>query len=183
MRALEIGFAVGWLLFWGYWLVAALNSKTSIGRTPRYLGVRLAAAAVVVVLIRTNVLNARNFFLTDPALQAVGLALFALGLGIAVWARVYLGRNWGMPMSEKEQPELVTSGPYRYVRHPIYSGIILALIGTALGIGVVFLVIAALTGAYFIYSATVEDETMARRFPAAYPDYKRSTRMLVPFLI
>lgn len=68
-------------------------------------------------------------------MRAAGVALVLCGLGTAVWARISLGRNWGMPMSEKEEPELVTSGPYGVVRHPIYSGIVLATVGTALVAG------------------------------------------------
>jgi len=60
----------------------------------------------------------------------VGVALCALGIGLAIWARTYLGRNWGMPMSRKENPELVTSGPYAYVRHPIYTGLLIAMLGS-----------------------------------------------------
>jgi protein-S-isoprenylcysteine O-methyltransferase Ste14 len=109
--------------------------------------------------------------------------VFLLGLALAVWARVYIGRNWGMPMSEKVDPELVTSGPYRSVRHPIYSGIILAMIGTTIGVSLYWLVAVVVMGAYFLYSAVVEERSMGRLFPGAYPEYKRSTKMLIPFII
>ena len=62
----------------------------------------------------------------DPLRAGLGLALFVVGLGFAIWARVNIGRNWGTPMTQKDEPELVTSGPYRLVRHPIYSGILVA---------------------------------------------------------
>jgi protein-S-isoprenylcysteine O-methyltransferase Ste14 len=55
----------------------------------------------------------------DPWRAGLGLALFSAGLGFAIWARVRLGRNWGIPMTQKDEPELVTSGPYHLVRHPI----------------------------------------------------------------
>jgi protein-S-isoprenylcysteine O-methyltransferase Ste14 len=105
------------------------------------------------------------------------------GLGLAVWARLYLGRNWGMPMSEKVDPELVTTGPYRQVRHPIYSGIILAMIGTTIAVSLYWLVGVLLLGAYFLYSAFVEERMMAGLFPDSYPEYKRSTKMLIPFIL
>ena len=86
-------------------------------------------------------------------------------------------------MSEKEDAELVTSGPYRYVRNPIYSGIILAVIGTAVAVSWYWLiVVVALSAAYFIYSATVEEHIMERLFPSTYPEYRRSTKMLIPFI-
>ena len=182
-RAVEVIFGVGWTAFWIYWLAAAVNSKTTVGRSPQYIVVRLGMVVVVIVLLRTNAFDARTSLVSDPLLEAVGVVMFVLGLALAVWARVYIGRNWGMPMSEKADPELVTSGPYRYVRHPIYSGIILAMFGTALALGVVWLIIAACFAVYFIFSATVEERNMARLFPATYPAYKRSTRMLIPFVL
>jgi protein-S-isoprenylcysteine O-methyltransferase Ste14 len=96
---------------------------------------------------------------------------------------VHIGRNWGTPMTQKNEPELVTSGPYRLVRHPIYSGIILAGIGTALGLSWFWLIAVVLAGVYFIYSATVEERYLTEQFPDEYPAYKRSTKMLVPYLL
>jgi len=85
-------------------------------------------------------------------------------------------------MSQKVDPELVTTGPYRYIRHPIYSGIILAAIGTTIASGLSWILVVVLLGAYFIYAATVEEHIMGRLFPESYPPYKRSTKMLVPFI-
>lgn len=85
-------------------------------------------------------------------------------------------------MTRKDDPELITSGPYRFIRHPIYSGILLAGVGTAVGLNWRWLIAVGLAGVYFIYSATVEERYMAERFPDAYPLYKRGTKMLVPFV-
>jgi protein-S-isoprenylcysteine O-methyltransferase Ste14 len=74
----------------------------------------------------------------------------------------------------------VTTGPYRTVRHPIYSGIILALIGTTIAVSLYWLVAVVFAGAYFSFSATREERYMAEQFPNAYPEYKRSTKMLIP---
>lgn len=85
-------------------------------------------------------------------------------------------------MTEKNDPELVTTGPYRLVRHPIYAGILCAGVGTALALDWLWLVAVGLAGIYFVYSATVEERYMTERFPDAYPAYRRSTKMLVPFI-
>jgi protein-S-isoprenylcysteine O-methyltransferase Ste14 len=85
-------------------------------------------------------------------------------------------------MSEKVDPELVTTGPYSRVRHPIYSGIILAMIGTAIAVSWYWLLAVVLLGAYFVYSAVMEERYIAGLFPDTYPAYKRSTKMLVPFV-
>jgi protein-S-isoprenylcysteine O-methyltransferase Ste14 len=100
-----------------------------------------------------------------------------------VWARIYLGRNWGMPMTEKDEPELVTAGPYRFVRHPIYSGLLLAMVGSALATNLVWLIFLVVLGSYFVYSAQVEECNMTRTFPRAYPGYKAQTKMLIPFVL
>jgi len=79
--------------------------------------------------------------------------------------------------------ELVTSGPYRYVRHPIYSGILLGFVGTGLATNLYWFIGFVVIGAYFIYSATVEERLMKTSFPKAYPEYRARTRMLIPFLL
>ena len=120
---------------------------------------------------------------TDPWREGGGVVLFALGLGFALWARRHIGRNWGTPMTRKDEPELVTSGPYRLVRHPIYSGILLAGLGTAVALNWVWLIAVALAGTYFLYAAVVEERSLTGQFPEAYSAYKRSSKMLVPFIL
>jgi protein-S-isoprenylcysteine O-methyltransferase Ste14 len=77
-------------------------------------------------------------------------------------------------------PELVTTGPYARIRHPIYSGVI---IGAAIAVSPYWLDAVAILGAYFLFSAVIEERTMARLFPAAYPPYKRTTKMLIPYIL
>jgi protein-S-isoprenylcysteine O-methyltransferase Ste14 len=181
VRAVEIVFAAGWGVFWIYWLVAALSMKR--GRVPwsRELRIRAVILVIVILLIRFGVFRGHGLD-TDPWRAALGLVLFALGLGGAVWARVHIGRNWGTPMTQKDEPELVTSGPYHLVRHPIYSGILIASLGTAVALSWFWLIAVGLAGVYFFYSATVEERYLTEDFPDAYPAYKRSTRMLLPFI-
>jgi protein-S-isoprenylcysteine O-methyltransferase Ste14 len=181
MRTIELIFAVGWAAFWLYWLVAAFSMKRGRVSWSHEGRIRVVIIVLAVVLVRLGVLRGHRAT-TDPWREAVGLAFFALGLAFAVWARVHIGRNWGTPMTQKDEPELVTTGPYHLVRHPIYSGIILAGIGTGVALSWVWLVPIGLAGIYFLYASTVEERQLARRFPVDYPAYKRSTKMLVPFL-
>lgn len=173
--------AVGWLAFWVFWFGIAASAKRT--RTYNYssasIAIRFGIFLLVFYLVR---FKAFGGLIPSPLVQTVGFALWVLGLAFAIWARLYIGRNWGMPMTERVDPELVTTGPYRYVRHPIYSGVILALIGTALAAGLYWLVATVAVSAYFIYSATVEEHNLAREFPSVYGAYKRSTKMLVPFI-
>ena len=182
MRAVKLVFAVGWAAFWLYWLLAAFSMKRGRVRWSRELKVRVVLVALVLLFARLGVFRSHRTN-TDPWLAAIGLVLLGLGLAFAIWARVHIGRNWGTPMTEKVEPELVTSGPYRLVRHPIYSGILLASVGTAVALNWVWLTAVGLAGIYFVYSATVEERYLARQFPEEYPAYKRSTKMLVPFVL
>ncbi len=170
---------VVWGVFWLCWFFAAVGAKQGTrGRRARPPALVVILGVVVARMFKTDALAVH-----DEAVRVVGVVLFGAGLGLAVWGRVYLGRNWGMPMSEKDQPELVTSGPYRFIRHPIYSGLLLAMVGTALATNLYFLIALLLLGGYFIYSATVEERLLATTFPAAYPSYRTKTKMLIPFVL
>jgi protein-S-isoprenylcysteine O-methyltransferase Ste14 len=182
MRAVELVFAVGWGAFWLYWLVAALSMKRGHVAWSREARIRVVIAVLVVLLIRLGAFRGHGLH-TDAWREGLGLACFAVGLGFAVWARVHIGRNWGTPMTQKEEPELVTGGPYRLVRHPIYTGILFAGVGTALGLSWWWLIAVGLAGVYFVYSAFVEERFLTERFPDAYRSYKNATKMLVPFVL
>ena len=181
MRAIELVFAIAWAAFWIYWLVAALSMKRNHVPWARELRIRALFLVLAIVLLRFGAFRGDGLN-TDPWRAGIGLVLFGLGLGFAVWARIHIGRNWGTPMAQKDDPELVTSGPYHVVRHPIYSGILLASFGTAVALSWFWLLGVVLLGVYFGYSATVEERNMAKQFPETYPAYRRSTKMLVPFV-
>jgi protein-S-isoprenylcysteine O-methyltransferase Ste14 len=183
MQAIDIIIGVGWIVFWAYWLVMAFTAKAGRSRWTRFAAVRVGLILVVLFLLRRRFLADHKAETHNPWLLGIGLAVFVLGLALAVWARVYLGRNWGMPMSQKADPELVTTGPYSKVRHPIYSGIILAMVGTAIAVSPYWLIGAVIISAYFLYSAVVEERTMAKTFPEAYPPYKHATKMLIPYVL
>lgn len=171
-----------WAVFWLYWLVAAADAKRARWRWGRFAVVRVAMAVLVIVLIRSKAFSGTQLT-SDPWREGVGLAVLLGGLAVAVWARVSLGSNWGMPMSQKEDPELVTSGPYRRVRHPIYLGILLAMAGTAVATGWYLFAAVGLLLAYFSYSARMEEKYMTGQFPDAYPAYMQATKMLIPFVL
>jgi protein-S-isoprenylcysteine O-methyltransferase Ste14 len=99
-----------------------------------------------------------------------------------VWARLNLGRNWSLIRTQKKDARLVTSGPYRFVRHPIYAGIILSLLGVTLTMGFYWIIFWAVMVVFFINSAYVEEKSMAARFPNDYLHYKARTKMLIPLI-
>jgi protein-S-isoprenylcysteine O-methyltransferase len=87
-----------------------------------------------------------------------------------------------MPMTVRARPTLVRSGPYRVLRHPIYGGLLLAALGSALVTGPGWLVVVIGAAAYFVVSLRVEESDMARAFPDQYPDYAGHTKRLIPFV-
>jgi protein-S-isoprenylcysteine O-methyltransferase Ste14 len=167
-------------VFWLYWLIAAVGIKKGL-RTRRTRPPGLLI--IVVALVVSRIFKANSLVVQNPALEVAGLILFLSGLGFAVWARINLGRNWGMPMTEKDEPELVTSGPYHFVRHPIYSGMLLALVGTSLATNIYWLIACGVMGVYFVYSARAEERLLTSSFPTAYPSYRTKTKMLIPFVL
>ncbi len=181
MHALRLAVGITWAVFWIGWLVSAFTANRSTGRRPGFFRTRGLAAIAVVVLVRG--FRGGSLEVHSLAIGLIGAALFLAGLALAIWARVILGRNWGMPMTQRLEPELITAGPYGLIRHPIYSGLLLALVGTSLATNLIGLGIAVILGAYFVYSARVEERNLTATFPEAYPAYQAHTKMLIPYLL
>jgi protein-S-isoprenylcysteine O-methyltransferase Ste14 len=181
---MELFIGLAWCAFYIYWLFSAFSAKKNmrVSRTGAFFRVIILLAIIFFIITSEQF---RQFAGTTPhsaALAVIGAALCVAGLAFAVWARVHLGKNWGMPMSLKEQPELITSGPYRLVRHPIYSGILLAMLGSALVGGAIWLLIAVIFGCYFIYAAKKEQHIMLKEFPDQYSAYMKRSKMLIPWI-
>jgi protein-S-isoprenylcysteine O-methyltransferase Ste14 len=186
----------GWLIFalWltlvAYWALSARGVKRTIGGRWiwwREIAVRLGLFALVVLVLRLAVVghalpNARLYEL-NTSMGLVGCLICVWGIGLAILARASLGRNWGMPMAKKEDPELVTTGPYAIVRHPIYGGMLLAMLGSAMGQSVFWLFPLVVYGPYFILSALREETLLLERFPDRYRIYMKRTKMLLPFVL
>jgi protein-S-isoprenylcysteine O-methyltransferase Ste14 len=180
MHTLQTAIAIAWIVFWVYWLASAFGVKEGRAGRRRIPLNGLSALAVILLL---RVIRGGSLAVHSPVLGAIGAVVFASGLALAIWARLQLGRNWGMPMTQKAEPELVTSGPYRFVRHPIYTGLLTGMLGTALATNLIGLIVVVILGAYFYYSASVEEKNLIATFPAAYPAYRSSTKMLIPFVL
>jgi protein-S-isoprenylcysteine O-methyltransferase Ste14 len=185
MRVYSFLIAACWIGFLGYWFIAAFGAKRNARSPWQAVLVRAIIAAVVILLIRSRVLNVgpgSNATISNPFVRMFGVLLCVAGIAYATWARRHIGKNWGMPMSVKERPELVSSGPYAYTRHPIYAGVIVALVGSALAMSLWWLVGSVVAFVYFLYAATREEKTMIAEFPREYREYQRRTKMLIPFL-
>lgn len=178
-----------WFIMMVVWLISAFTAKRTAKRAGgRWLVYRLVS--VIFIIAITYVMRASNYssnsillaYIHNDIVRWIGAIFVILGVALAIWARFYLGRNWGMPMSQKEGAELVTSGPYAYIRNPIYAGVLLAFIGAALSFGMLWAFILVLYGGYFFYSVFGEEKIMVRLFPDIYPSYQARTKRLIPWV-
>ena len=128
-------------------------------------------------------MNAR-FAPESLGLVQLGAALTIVGVAFAVWARLRLAGNWSSDVTLKRDHELIVDGPYRWVRHPIYTGVLLALVGTGLAIGEWRAPVAVvLAGVAWWRKLTIEEIVMRRQFGDAYIRYAERTRALIPFVL
>lgn len=175
----------GWFIVWLLW---AIGTKRTQAR--ENVSSRLSYTVLTVLgfyLMFSNDVP-RNWlrlplFSRNLATETLGIVITAAGLGFAIWARAYLGRNWSGAVTVKVGHELVRNGPYRWVRHPIYSGMILGMMGTAIARAQVRgLVAVVLLYAGFKIKSTIEERTMLATFGPAYEDYTRGTGAIIPRL-
>ncbi len=119
-----------------------------------------------------------------PAFYWIGLALTFAGLAFTVWARFRLGTNWSGSVQVKTEHALVKTGPYRWVRHPIYTGLLAAFLGTAIALdqwrGLVAFVIVLLG---LLYKLHLEERWMIETFGDAYRDYRKHSKALIPGIL
>jgi protein-S-isoprenylcysteine O-methyltransferase Ste14 len=175
-----------WLILVAYWIFSARGNKPTVSRIdPTWRALSLSAIVAQFLLFRAypGFFRRHLYFPTDSC-RAAGVFICAAGVAFAIGARHTLGRNWSGSPTIKEGHELVESGPYRYVRHPIYTGILLAAVGTGFGSGQtkhLFIVSSALVILWT--KLRIEESLMLRQFPQSYPGYMRRTKALIPFLL
>jgi protein-S-isoprenylcysteine O-methyltransferase Ste14 len=176
-----------WILFWVVWLVAAFFVKRAARR--RRSPFRLIYIALVLFAFGLFGNHARSPILrtqlipNTPAIAYAGALLTAAGIAFAFAARFFLGRNWDGRVVIKQDHTLIQTGPYAFVRHPIYSGLLLALLGTAVAYGQLgyFLAAAVATFALWIKSR-LEERLMIEQFGSQYSDYRARVKAFIPWV-
>lgn len=177
-----------WCAWALYWLISAFGTKAtqrreSLGARLAYLSPLFIGGALIGVrgLPWEAVLGMR-LWPRSFLMYGIGFAILIAGIAFAVWARAHIGRNWSGAVTVKEGHELIRTGPYGYVRHPIYTGILTAVIGTAIASGT----LRALLGFLVIATALViklrkEEQFMREAFPGQYEKYSAEVPALIPF--
>jgi protein-S-isoprenylcysteine O-methyltransferase Ste14 len=184
MHAVNYLFAAvwgGWLLFW---LVSARGTKRAASRTGPFWRLTVAGTAFVVWLgvWRFPEYAGQQLLAPSAAREYIGLLLTVCGLGFTMWARRALGTNWSATPTIKKEHELIQHGPYRLVRHPIYTGLLLAVFGSCLVAGRVWaLCVLGMAAILLFMKFKAEEALLARQFPEAYLLYRRRVKALIPF--
>jgi protein-S-isoprenylcysteine O-methyltransferase Ste14 len=178
---------VAWGVFLVTWLVLAFRTKRTVAR-PQRLGrfvVVFVIDAVALTVGRVAGVNwYRRAWIVHSTMSVTATTLVVLGLAFTVWARLTIGTNWSGTVALKENHELIVKGPYRLVRHPIYSGLLAMGVGTVLiyaePIGLLWFFAAA---AVFVMRIPAEEKLMTETFPDQYPEYRRRVKAIIPFVL
>ncbi len=172
-----------WLAFYVVWLTSAFSAKRTKERWSSGTGLAYLGANVLTfyLLLGSRHLGDDLLIHHGHETSLVAAILCVAGVAIAIWARFSLGRNWSGSITYKEDHELVEKGPYRWVRHPIYTGMLLMVIGTAIAKGTPDALAAiVLFFAIHVWKFRQEEALMTRHFPDAYPAYLKRTKALLP---
>lgn len=171
-----------------YWSVSSFGTKQTVYQQhPVIRWLTWGAPIVGYVLIFTPFLGVGwlgHRFLPDSLpLRLAGTCACVAGLAFAVWSRRTIGANWSGIVTLKQDHELVQTGPYALARHPIYTGCMLAILGTAVVSGEMRAILAvAITAIGFANKIVAEEQVMMREFPEKYPQYKKRVKRIVPFI-
>jgi protein-S-isoprenylcysteine O-methyltransferase Ste14 len=172
-----------WLALGLVWGVAYFNTKRTEVRQPRGSLAAYGLLLMVSFALLAGILPLGDTRLLQQRPELTGLMMVIAGAGLAIWSRLVLARNWSGAITLKTDHELVERGPYRFVRHPIYAGLILMFLGTALVRGTMLAF-----GALIMFSLLhgwklrAEESLLAQRFPDVFGAYKARTKALVPLV-
>lgn len=175
-----------WVIFGLYWFISAMRQKAEKRREPWVERMEHILPLVAVALL-FNWQTARygwlgmRFVPFSTAVGSIGLGMTAAGVALAIWARTHIGQNWSAVVSIRADHELIGTGPYRMMRHPIYTGGLLALAGTGLLIGEVRALAGfAIACAAFYLKARKEEKWLAGEFGERFTVHQKKTGMFLP---
>jgi protein-S-isoprenylcysteine O-methyltransferase Ste14 len=178
-----------WIIFLAVWLLAAISTKRSVYRESPAQRLRYSILLIAgyFLLIRGHRLPYSLSARVLPHIEVMawaGAALCVAGLAFCIWARVTLGRNWSGAVTLKEEHELIERGPYRLVRHPIYTGLIAMFLATAIVLGHVGGIIGlVLVFISFWIKLSDEERVMLKQFPDQYAAYQHRVKRIIPFVL
>jgi protein-S-isoprenylcysteine O-methyltransferase Ste14 len=177
-----------WMALVVVWVVGALRTKRTVRRqssASQLLYTAILVAGVYLIFAKQSGIPwlDRQLFPVTVPIALVGLLAVLMGVAFSIWARLILGGNWSNRVTVKENHTLVRSGPYRMVRHPIYSGILLGMFGSALQRGGIRCFAGVLICALSFWLKTrAEEHFMVQSFGEQYLQYRHRVKALAPFI-
>lgn len=174
-----------WFIFICCWFMLRNRTKENIQyRTNRQRWLAAIGYLLIFTALYLPLLTGTRLLPAWWPLLAAGTALCIAGIGLCIWSRLLLGANWSGGVAAKRNHELVIKGPYRVVRHPIYTGFLMALTGTSLVTGGTPAIVVTVICSLGLYLKIAREETLLNDlFPGAYAAYSQRTRKLIPFLL
>jgi protein-S-isoprenylcysteine O-methyltransferase Ste14 len=176
-----------WYLLILTWIALAFRTKRTVRRHGQ---TRLILIVVLAVLVAQSTGSGsaagwhRQVWFVTSTLSVVATSLVVLGAAFAIWARLAIGANWSGTVALKEGHELVVTGPYRVVRHPIYTGLLAMGVGSVIMYAQpIYFVLLVLSAAILLARIPQEERLMTETFPDQYPEYRRRVKAVIPFLI
>jgi protein-S-isoprenylcysteine O-methyltransferase Ste14 len=189
MQTATVLFILIWVAFYAYWLISAIKTRSPVKRRLSQYSFFLYGITWVILCIffvnwlSPDLVKAR-IVPEGTGFSIIGLLVTIAGLAFAVQARVCLGSNWSGIPTIRQDHTITRTGPYRFVRHPIYSGILLGLTGTAIGIGylVIFFCVLLCLG-LFVIKFRLEEKFLLEEFGEEYARYRREVKALIPYVL
>ena len=175
-----------WGVFAITWAIASLFVKRTAERSRSMEWLLVTGAGVLAYAMVRNPhwFGTRTLWTPTEASDWLGAGVTVLGLWVTMWARFTLGRNWSAAVTFKQDHELIERGPYRYVRHPIYSGVLLMVLGSAmLRAWISGFVLCGILLVSFWFKLRAEERLLTEHFPEEYPRYRERVRALIPFVL
>lgn len=173
-----------WLGITLYWIISAVNISGGHRGSEIFSFIKLIGSALIIYLpLPFGGSFATQLFSPTLLTGLIGISLCLTGIALMAWSRVHLGRNWSGNVIIQQGHKLISNGPYKYIRHPIYSGGLLAMLATAMVVGYIFSFLwVAFCVLGLVMKMREEEKLLSEQFPSEYPLYKKRTKMLVPFV-
>lgn len=177
-----ITFSIGfWIILFFYWIIEATRTR---GIKNEIVGLSKLLISGLVLYIPLLLPNQMLIYQPNFIIRAIGLLISISGYNLCYWSRKELAQNWSGKVAIQENHQLIKSGPYKIIRHPIYSGVLVLMLGTSIIIGSWLAFIWTFFCFFGLYrKGKQEEELLMKEFGEAYNQYRKETKMLIPFVL
>jgi protein-S-isoprenylcysteine O-methyltransferase Ste14 len=181
-----LALAIFWVIFWVIWTVFALSTghiKSRAKMVIVYLVILVSLPLIIIGIAQLKTQNNAVFWSNNIWIESLGFIVFFAGFSLAIWSRIRLGKSWSGRDKLVTDHKLVVDGPYKFIRHPIYTGFIFMVSGSFLAVAdAAFLILLVATFAILFFKARREETILRQQYGPEYERYRKSVRMLIPFI-